>query len=218
MLRALNISAGELADQRNIHPANEADLAGLRCERAHHADHIRSLMLAEHDGLHVRLVDDGIEDRELRLRKISGDFFERARLREADGQNGRESLAREAPQRLLALRVVLDFKIAEGDSGVRPELFRAPKGAFVEALVELSAEIVDDRGLEIGAHDGRHDNQRAAAEIFQSRLHQNNAPASKVLGPVRPAQKIARSTGFVQEQFASRMRPRHNPFRAPTGR
>ena len=64
-LHALRIAAGELADQRNVHAADEADLAGLGGHAGQHADEVGAFMLLEHDGLHVRQVDHHVDDGEL---------------------------------------------------------------------------------------------------------------------------------------------------------
>ena len=107
-------------------------------------------MLLEHDGLHVRLLDHRVDDRELGLRELLGDLLQRRLLAEAHGHDRREAVAGEAAQRLLALGVVLRLEIAVVGAGVLLELLGALIDALVEGLVELAAEIVDDCGLEGG--------------------------------------------------------------------
>ena len=61
---------------------------------------------------------------------------------------GREAVLGELAQDLLALRVVLDLEVAEGDVDLLLELGRAVEHAFVEGLVELAAEIIDHGRLD----------------------------------------------------------------------
>ena len=105
-------------------------------------------MFAEDDALHIRRVHDRIDDGELRIGEFARHFRQRGGMAESDGDNRRIAVTRKAPQRLLALRVGLDFKFARRDPGLGPITLCAAKGAFVEALVEFSAEIIDDGGPE----------------------------------------------------------------------
>jgi len=66
----------------------------------------------------------------------------------------------EFAQHLLALRIALDFKIAKIDPGLLLEFCRAVEDAFVERLVELAAEIVDDSRLDVGREGGGRRQQR----------------------------------------------------------
>ena len=61
-----------------------------------------------------------------------------------------EAVLGEFAQDLLALGVVLDFEVAEGDAGLLAEFGRAVEDALVEGFVELAAEIIDDGGLDVG--------------------------------------------------------------------
>ena len=157
---ALRIAAAEGGDQRNVHAADEADLAGLGGLRRDHADEERAFLGLEHDRLNVGLVDDHVDDAELGLREFVGDLAERGGPGEADGHDRREAVFGEFAQHLLALRVVLDFEVAEVDAGVLLEFGRAVEDAFVEGFVELAAEVVDDRGLDIGGEGRRRRHQR----------------------------------------------------------
>ena len=60
---------------------------------------------------------------------------------------GREAVLRELAQRLLALRLVLDFESRKG-CRCPCEFGRAVEHAFVEGFVELAAEVVDHRRLD----------------------------------------------------------------------
>ena len=55
----------ELLDQFGLHAADEADVVGLGLERRGGADEERALLLGEHQGGDVRLVDDRVDDREV---------------------------------------------------------------------------------------------------------------------------------------------------------
>ena len=112
VFHALDVAAGELADERDVHAAHEADLAGLGSLGRQQTDQERALMLLEHDRLHVRLLDDGVDDRELGFRELLGHLLQRGLLAEAHRHDRREAVTGEAAQRLLALRVVLRFEIA----------------------------------------------------------------------------------------------------------
>ena len=107
-------------------------------------------MLLEHDRLHVGLVDDHVDDAELGVGEFVGDLAERRRPGEADGHDRREAVLGEFAQHLLALRVILDFEIAEVDAALLLEPRRAVEDAFVEGFVELAAEIIDHGRLDLG--------------------------------------------------------------------
>ena len=51
VLDALLVAEGEVADQRDVHAADEADLAGLGGQRRRHADQEAALVLLEHHRL-----------------------------------------------------------------------------------------------------------------------------------------------------------------------
>ena len=160
---ALRVAALEGRDQRNVHAADEADLAGLRRLGRDHADQERSFLGLEHHRLHVRLVDHHVDDAEFGVREFVGDLVERGRPGEARHDDRRVAVLGELAQDLLALRLVLDFEIAEVDAGVLLELARAVEDALVEGLVELAAEVIDDRRLDVGG-PGRRGGGQAAAE------------------------------------------------------
>ena len=82
------------------------------------------------------------------LGNSSATFFRAVSWLKPTATIGLEAVAGEAAQGLLALGVVLRFEIAVIDAGLLLELLGAAMDAFVEGLVELAAEVVDDRGLE----------------------------------------------------------------------
>src|SRR2546422_1170377 len=87
VLRPFFIAEGESPDQRDVHAADEADLAGLRGQRGGHAHEERPLVLLEDDRLDVRQIHDGVDDGELEIRKFLGDFFHAAGLGKADSRD-----------------------------------------------------------------------------------------------------------------------------------
>ena len=105
-------------------PPTKPTLPVFEVMAAMHADEIRAFMLLEHDRLHVRQVDDGVDDGELGLGEFGGDLLERRRPGEAGIDDRREAVLGELAQRLLALRVVLDLEVAVGDAGLLLELAR----------------------------------------------------------------------------------------------
>ena len=164
-LDAADVAAGETADQRNVHAADEADLAGLGGECREHADEIAALMLLEHDRGDIRRFDDHVDDGELRVGEFRRDLLHRFGMAEADGDDRREAALGEFAQGLLALAVVLDLEILIGDAGVGLEFLSTHEGAFVEGFVVAAAEVVDDRRLDIrreacARHQRRHGNGR----------------------------------------------------------
>ena len=124
-LDALHIAAGEFADQRDVHAADEADLLGLRRHRGEHADEVGALLLLEHDRADVRLVDDHVDDGELVSGNSAATFSIAAAHREAGADDRVVAVLGELAQRLLALGVVLDLEIAIFDAGLRLELLGA---------------------------------------------------------------------------------------------
>ena len=79
------------------------------------------------------------------------------------------AVAGEAAQRLLALRVVGGLEVAKLDAGLGLELLGAVEGGLVEGFVELAAQVVDDRRLDVGgecrkAHRGS--GQKAKNDTF----------------------------------------------------
>ena len=153
-LDALGIAAGELADQRNVHAADEADLAGLRRHAGQHADEVGAFMLLEHDGLDVRQVHHHVDDGEFQFGIFLGDLLDGGGLGEARRDDRRIALVGEVADRLLALGLVGDFELAIGDAGLGLELLGAVEHAFVEGLVELAADVEHDGGLVVGGEGG----------------------------------------------------------------
>jgi hypothetical protein len=137
--RALLVAAFELADQRNVHAADEADLAGLGGHAGQNADEVGAFFFLVDDRADVRLVDDGVDDDELGVREFGCDLFDRRGPGEGHGNDRVEAAAGEVADRLLALGVACRFEVAVGDTGFLLELLGAVVGGFVEGFVELSA-------------------------------------------------------------------------------
>src|SRR5271155_1025125 len=112
-------------------------------------------MLLEYDRLDVGQIDHIIDDAEFGLGVFRRDFFQRSLPGEADGHDRRETILGELAQDLLALRLVLDLKIAEIDAGLLLELCRAVEHALVERLVELAAKIIKNGRLDGVGRVGR---------------------------------------------------------------
>jgi hypothetical protein len=97
------VAAGELADQRNVHAADEADRAGLGCLGGHHADEVGAFLLLVDHRTDVRLVDDHVDDREIGVGILGGDFSSAAAQEKPAMTIGLLPSLGEAAQRLLAL-------------------------------------------------------------------------------------------------------------------
>ena len=171
MLGALDIAAGEAADQRDVHAADEADLAGLRRHGRQHPDQERALLLLEDDGAHVLHVHHAVDDGEPVLRILHGDLFQGRRLGEADTEDRVRAALGHPAQGLLALGLVGDLEFAIVDAGLFLELLDAVIDAFVEAFVEFAAHVEDDGGLEIrrGDRADQHGQRDGGAE--NTKLH-----------------------------------------------
>ena len=170
---ALRISALEFRDQRDVHAADEADLAGLGCLRRDDADDERAFLLLEHDRLDIRQVDHVVDDAEVGLGIFRGDFLQRGLPGEADGHDRREAVLGELAQDLLPLRLVLDLEIAELDAGLLREPRCAVEHALVERFVELAAKIIENRGLDSVGCIGRDGSEKTSGE--NRRRHERDA-------------------------------------------
>ena len=119
-LHTLDIAAGELVDQRNIHAADEANLAGLGGHGGQHADKIGTFLLLEDDGLHVRQVDNHVNDGKLQVGIFLGDFFQGRGLGKACRDDRAVALVGKIADRLFALGFIGDFEFAIGDARSQP--------------------------------------------------------------------------------------------------
>ncbi len=147
---ALLVAAFELADQRNVHAADEADLAGLGRHAGEKADEVGTFFFLVDDRADVRLVDDGVNDDELGVREFSCNLLDGRGPGEGNGDNRVEAAACEVADSLLALGVAGRLEVAIGDTGFLLELFGAVKGCFVEGLIELPAGAVNECRLDVG--------------------------------------------------------------------
>jgi hypothetical protein len=140
-------SALEATDQRDVHAADETDLAALGGEGRQHADQERALLLLEGDGLHVGQRHHHVDDGEVHVGEFLGDLLEGDGLREADGDDRILATLGKAAMRLLELRLVAGLELGNGDAGFLVEALGALAHAFVEGFVELATRRVDDGGL-----------------------------------------------------------------------
>ena len=156
---SLRIAALERRDEWHVHAADETDLTGLIGLRGDHANEKRALFGLEIHGLHVRLVDERVDDGELGVGELVGDLAEGGRPGESGHDDRAEAVLGELAEDLLALRLVLDLEIPEFDSGLVAKLGRAVEHAFVERLVELAAKVINDGWLDVcGGGRGGGDN------------------------------------------------------------
>ena len=150
ILDALFEAALELADQRDVHAAHEADLSALGSERRQNADQEGAFVFPEHHRLHVGQVDDAVDDGEADLGKVLGDLLQGHRLGETDGDDRILAALGEPPQRLLELRLVAGLEFGDSDRAFLLEFLGAGAHALVEGFVELSARAVDNGRPDLG--------------------------------------------------------------------
>jgi hypothetical protein len=176
-LDALGIAAAELADQRNVHAADEADGAGLRGQRGHHADQVAALMLVEDHRLHVRRIDHHVDDGELGVGKVGGHLGQHVAEGKAGHHDGVGARLGQTAQRLFALRFVLHLQLLVGAAGFLGPTLGAVEGGLVERLVELAAQVEDDGGFcQRGAgHQGQGGRRPA------QRFHQRHGYLSRLI-------------------------------------
>ena len=168
VLHALLVAELEVADQRDVHAADEADLAGLARHDRGHADEEAALMLLEGHRLHVGQVDHAVDDRELGVGIVLGDLLERRRILEAHHDHDVRTAPGHALHGLLALRLLGHLELEIGDAGLALELLGPVIGRLVERLVELAAHVEDDGRLEVlsrGAADAGQKCQRCRSEL-----------------------------------------------------
>ena len=158
-------------------------------------------MLLVDDRADVRLVDDHVDDGEFGVREIGGDLLERRRPREAGHDDRVVAVLGELAQRLLALGVVLDFEIAVFDAGFGLELLGAVEGGFVEGFVELAAEIIDDRRLDVRG-EGRNGHRCSGQKAQYETLHViHTLSVVFPLNAAPTAVPIGRSTAYGRSGF-----------------
>ena len=163
VFRAFHVAQRELADERDVHPTDEADLAGLRRHGGRHADKEGALVLLEDHGT---ARSAGPTTMSIRVNLVSGNscatVLDGRRLGEAHRHHHLRAAPRHVAQRLLAHGGVRDFELAVLDAGVRLELFGAVEGGLVERFVELAAHVEDDGRREVIrlSHAARDDSDR----------------------------------------------------------
>ena len=102
-------------------------------------------MLVEDDRAHVGLVDDRVDQHELRVGEFRRDDLHGGGVRKARDDDRVVPALREAAQRLLALGVLLEFELGVFDARLLLEPLGALVGGLVEGFVELAAPVEDDR-------------------------------------------------------------------------
>ena len=144
---ALGIAAAELADQGDVHAADEADGARFRGHARQQTDQIAAFMFGKHHRFHVGLIDHHVDDGKPGVGKIGGDLRQHVAKGKAGHHHRVGTRFGQPAQRLLALRFGLHFQFLEGAAGLGRPLRGTGKCGLVEGLVELAAEIIDDCGL-----------------------------------------------------------------------
>jgi hypothetical protein len=158
--RALAVAAGEGADQRDVHAADEADLARLGGHGGGDAGQVGAFLFLEQDRVHVLAGGVTVDQDEVHGRELGRDLLHRLGLREADGRDQVELLAREAAQHLLGLGIAAGLGFEYIDAGFFLEALSALGSRLVERLVELAAGVVDDAQLGRGSEGAAGDGQR----------------------------------------------------------
>ncbi|CDX32277.1 conserved hypothetical protein [Mesorhizobium sp. SOD10] len=148
-LGAADIAAFELADQRDVHAADEAHLLRLRRHRRQDADEVGAFILLEYQRADIGQVDGIVDDGEVEVGIFGRDLLQRVLPGKAGHDDRVTAVLGEAAQRLLALRSVGDLEFDIGDAGFLLELLGAVIGGLVEGFVELAAQIVENGRLHI---------------------------------------------------------------------
>jgi hypothetical protein len=180
--RTLGIAAADPANDRNVHAAEIADRRALRGQRSENADQEGTFLLAVHDRLHIRLVDDGVDDDEPRLRESFGHAIDRGALIKADSDHDGCPAPDQGRQRLDALAVVGALGLAIGDAGFRLEPLGADVSGLVEGFVELGTLRIDDPRCRVVPGGGEAAN--ANRSVGQRRCR-NSLISGKIRGKVR---------------------------------
>ncbi len=152
MPRSLEIAAGEPADQRDVHAAHEADLVTARRHRGEGTDEKRALVLLEHDGLHIREIDDHIDDGEAHVRKLGGDLLDGGSVREPHCDDRVGASLRQATHRLRALGFIRRLELAVSNARRSAKALRARICRLIERFVELATHVVDHGRNRLGMY------------------------------------------------------------------
>ena len=142
----LLVSTLEFSDQRYVHAPHKTNLAGFAGLGRHHTHEVAALLLLEDDRLHVGQVDHHVDDGELELGKLFRHFFDAGSLPETDANDGTGAALSHAPDGLLALGFVGNFKVEV----LATRFFFPALHAFVSGLVERFVELASHV-----KHDGR---------------------------------------------------------------
>lgn len=154
---------GELLDQGDVHPADEADLAVLGLQRGSDTGKVGALLLGEDDRGDVRLLGDGVHEAESGLRVLGRGLVDRVLVGEADTDDGIEAALGEGRETLLAVGrglTGLGGELLGLDTEVRLGLVQATRGGVVEGVVAATADVVGHADLDFavagaGALGGR---------------------------------------------------------------
>ncbi len=106
-------------------------------------------MLLEGDRLHVRQIDNCIDDGEVDVRILGRDGLERCGVLKAHDHHDIGARADHPAHCLVALRLLGDLELEILDAGLFFEPLCAVIGSLVERLVELAAHVEDDSWREV---------------------------------------------------------------------
>jgi hypothetical protein len=174
----LLVAEGELADQRDVHAADEADLARPRGHRGRHADEERPLVLLEDDRLDVGQGHDPVDDDELQIGELTGHLLHAGRLREADPHDDVGPPAGHGAERLLALGLGSHLELATGDPGLLPEALGPVQAASLKDRSNFPPMSKTTAGTKSWAGAGRARIPRARTATARARTFVMDLPPS----------------------------------------
>jgi len=90
-----------------------------------------------------------VDQHEAHVREFTGDFLHGLGLRETDGGDHVDLLARQAAHHLLGLGIAIGLDFEHFDAGLFGEALQAFESRLVERFVEFAARIVDHAELRL---------------------------------------------------------------------
>src|SRR5215510_2767573 len=173
-MRALFVAGLEPVNERDVHPADEADRAGLRGVSRDHPDQKRPFVLLEHQAGDVRRIGHRVNQHEMEPRVILRHFFQDRPLGEPHAGNEVVAVLSESPQRRLDRGRVARLDVAQDDREIffRAQYARVRGG--VERAVILAADVEDDADLLFSGVGLGDEIARGAAAEWQRTTDQQN--------------------------------------------
>src|SRR5215470_2356675 len=146
-MRALFVAGLEPVNERDVHPADEADRAGLRGVSRDHPDQKRPFVLLEHQAGDIRRIGHRVNQHEMELRVILSHFFQDRPLGESHAGDEVVAVLRESPQRRLDRGRVARLDVAQDDREIFFRAHYARVRGGVERAAVLAADVEDDADL-----------------------------------------------------------------------